>query len=52
MCPRCETLAEHVLRHEEYTARTSHLHEARVVSLAHAIQDAIDRWVEANTATP
>jgi hypothetical protein len=42
--PECETLAEHFLQDDDYTKYTKAKHEARVRSLAQAIQDAVEEW--------
>jgi hypothetical protein len=50
--PECESLAEHFLRHEPNTRDTYVMFEARVKSLALAIQQAVEDWCADNPAQP
>lgn len=44
--PDCQDLAEHFLADEPYTQATAGIHESRVVSLAQAIQEAVEAWFD------
>lgn len=44
---RCRDLAEYFLEDDDTnTAQTAGVHHAQIVSLAQAIQDAIEEWID------